>query len=67
MKTDFIMSCAISIKDALVIARDIMPDRDDDFLGYLIWNYTGYPSFFMNDPIREITVQLRKASRRKNI
>lgn len=30
----------------LEIAKEYFPDRDDVFLDYVIWNETGFPSFW---------------------
>lgn len=32
------------------IAREIFPDADNDFLGYVIWNETGFPCYWDGDP-----------------
>ena len=42
-------------KSPLQIAREIFPEvpkgkKGDNSLGYIIWNFTGYPSFWDGDP-----------------
>ena len=31
---------------ALKVAREYFPDRDDEFLGHIIWSHTGFPYFW---------------------
>jgi len=33
-------------KTWIEIAQEVFPDRDDNFLQYVMWNKTGYPCFF---------------------
>jgi len=32
--------------NAIEIAREVFPDKPDDFLEFVIWEYTGFPSFW---------------------
>ena len=32
--------------NAIVIAREYFPNKPDDFLGWVIWEKTGYPQFW---------------------
>lgn len=44
------------------VARSVFPDQrvPDEFLEYLIWNETGYPSFWQsNNPASEMLRQLQ--------
>lgn len=44
--------------NALKIAREIFPNEEDDFLDYVLWEETGFPSFFHDDPEKELRQQL---------
>ena len=33
-------------KSSLELARMIFPDKDDEFLNFVLWEKTGFPSFF---------------------
>ncbi len=51
--------------NGLVIAREIAKELDcpatDEELEWLMWNQTGWPSFFDGDPEKTYREQLRKA------
>ena len=32
--------------DTFKIAKEIFPDKSDDFLGFVIWEHTGFPAFW---------------------
>ncbi len=43
------------IKTPMQIAREIFPEvkrgkKGNHYLGYIIWNFTGYPQFWDGDP-----------------
>jgi hypothetical protein len=39
------------------------PDMPDDVADSILWSVTGWPSFFLGDPIRDLTKQLHHAKR----
>lgn len=45
------------------VAEDLELDRPDDFLGWVMWNETGWPSFFDGDPETVFRKQIRDALR----
>jgi len=42
------------------IAKEILGDLSDDILEFIIWEYTGYPSFFDGNPEECFRAQLRE-------
>lgn len=46
----------------LDVAREIFPDMGDDELDYMLWEYTGYPSFFNSK--EPVSVQIRRQLQR---
>lgn len=50
----------IESKSAIDIAREYFPYECDTELDYIIWNKTGFPSFFRGDPILCFRRQLRE-------
>ena len=43
------------------IVREYFPDADDEFIEYVIWTHTGYPSFWKTDnPEAEMRQQLQE-------
>ncbi len=49
---------------AMDIGRAVFPDATDDWLGYAIWNHTGYPSFWNpGNPVKQMYRQLHKLKR----
>ena len=40
------------------IAREVFPDLDTDDLISILWNRTGYPQFWLRDPVAELRQQL---------
>ncbi len=48
-------------KTALDLAKEIFSDSSKEELNLIIWNMTGYPSFFKGDPIIEFERQLKEA------
>jgi hypothetical protein len=50
--------------NGLAIAREIADELDveatDEYLGWLMWNETGWPAFFEGDPETAYRQQMRK-------
>lgn len=42
----------------LRMARSVFPDWDDDHLGYVLWNETGFPCFWEFEPEFSLMMQL---------
>jgi hypothetical protein len=51
---------AISDERALAIAREELPDCDDDARMWAVWNETGFPCFFVRDAEAELRAQLKR-------
>ena len=48
----------MNLTTALPIAREVFPDLETEELISILWNRTGYPIFWVNDPLAEIRKQL---------
>lgn len=41
------------------LVRQYFPDASDDFAGYILWNKTGFPSFYLgNNPVEYFGQQI---------
>ncbi|KKM76522.1 hypothetical protein LCGC14_1379380 [marine sediment metagenome] len=51
--------------NGLAIAREVADEMDikasDEYLGWLMWNETGWPAFFRGDPETVYRAQIRAA------
>ncbi len=52
---------------AMEIARQVFPDYRDDFLGWLIWNATGYPHFWKGEPEECLREQLEAYGKEEKV
>lgn len=41
------------------IVREYFPDADDGQVGFILWNCTGWPSFWIGDPVTHLRQQLQ--------
>lgn len=48
-------------KTFLDVAREYFPELSDDELDFILWEYTGFPSFFDGDTETELRKQLQYA------
>ncbi len=49
------------------VGREFGKTLNDKQADYLLWNHTGFPSFWKEDPIEECRAQLRAAFRRVDL
>lgn len=47
-------------KDFYKVAKKHFPNLSEDEIWYVIWNETGYPGFFHNNPKEEFEKQLKE-------
>ena len=60
-----LLAAPLSWRHAMRIARQVFPDiphtkKGRDFLGYAIWNETGWPHFWTGDPATCLRRQLEE-------
>jgi hypothetical protein len=46
------------------VVREFFPDASDDDCGYLLWNHTGYPSFWGQGGRKTVAGSIRYSLRR---
>lgn len=49
------------------VGREFGITLDDKQADYMLWNHTGFPSFWKGDPIEECRAQLRAAFKRVDL
>ena len=52
---------------AIRIAREYFPDANEETLGYILWNHTGFPGFWKGDPETCLREQLRSYKQASNL
>ena len=46
--------------NGIELVKQYFPDADDEYCEYILWNKTGFPSFFIGDPVEHFGNQLER-------